>query len=402
MQKDDITKLVDIEGFSVAKIDFSKEGKVPEVKIHLKRDKAVFCCSGCGQFLFNYYDSRREEERDLPYGKWKKASFVVDKVRVECENCGVKVEQLDWIDVWARLTKRFEEEVARECRLIQSIRDVAWRFHLGWDTVKEIDKKYLDKELNPPDFSGLRYLAVDEISTRKGHNYATVIADADRSRVMWVVKDRKKESLGEFYKKLGPEGCEKIKAVAMDMHRPYEEATKDYCPKAKIVYDEFHVVQGYGKVIDEVRNLEVKKATEKDQKILKGTKYLLLSNKENIRREDHAKLRDLLSLNRRISTVYVLKDDLKHLWDYKYKGAAERWFEGWYKRAIYSRIEPLKKFARSLKAHLKGILTHCRDKLGTSFLEGMNNKIKVIKRIAFGFRDMDYFFLKIRGAFGGT
>ncbi len=161
------------------------------------------------------------------------------------------------------------------------------------DTVKEIDKKFLGKELNPPDFSELKYVAVDEISIKKGHNYATVVADCERSRVLWVVKDRKKESLGEFYKKLGPEGCEKIKAVAMDMHKPYEEATRDYCPQAEIVYDGFHVIQNYGKVIDEVRNLEVKRANEKQQKVLKGTKYLLLSNRENVRRYDHARLRDL-------------------------------------------------------------------------------------------------------------
>jgi len=401
MQEDDITKLVDIQGFSVARIDFCEKEEVPEIKIRLKRDRQAYCCSGCGQYYFNYYDSRREEIRDLPYGKWKKAYLVFDKARVECSRCGVRIENLDWVDSWARLTRRFEEEIARDCRLLQSVKDVAERFHLGWDTVKEIDKKYLERELNPPDFSGVEYIACDEISIRKRHKYATVIADALRSRVLWVAKNRKKESLEEFYQKLGKEGCRRIKAAAMDMHKPYEEATRDYCPQAEIVYDEFHILQNYGQVIDQIRNLEVEAAKAEEKEIFKGTKYLLLSNRENVSRGEQVRLKELLALNKHIATAYILKEDLKHLWDYSYEGSAKKWFQGWYRRAIYSKIEPLKKFARSLKAHLKGVLAHCRYKLSTSFLEGMNNQIKVIKRVAFGFRDMDYFFLKIRAAFCG-
>lgn len=281
--------------------------------------------------------------------------------------------------------------------MIQSIKEVAKRFHLGWDSVKQIDKAYLNKELNPPDFTGVKCIAVDEISIRRRHRYATIVADAERHRVLWVAKGRKRESLAEFYEILGVEGCRQIKAVAMDMWQPYEEATHEYCRQAEIVYDPFHIIQNYAKVIDEVRIAEVRIA--RDRQILKGTKYLLLANRENVGREDYVRLKELLKINRHLNTVYVLKDDLKRLWKYSYEWSAQKWFKGWYRRAIYSKIEPLKKFARTLKAHIEGILAHCRHRIGTSFLEGMNNKVKVIKRVAFGFRDLDYFFLKIRGAF---
>lgn len=402
MPSDAITELVQIPGFSVALIEFSKR-KVfsPEVRISLSRDNPIYCCSGCGQNYFTYYDAQPYQVRDLPYGQWKKASLLFEKVRVNCSKCGVKIEKLDWLEPWARLTRRFEEEVALECRIIQSIKAIAKRFHLGWDTVKDIDKKYLEKELNPPDFTDVKCLAVDEIALRKGHKYATVIAEAQRCRVLWMVNGRAEKSLNKFYRLLGKKGCRRIEAVAMDMWPAYESSSRKYCPNAKIIYDQFHIIQNYGKVMDKVRNSELAKAHESQKGILKGTKYLLLSNRAKVRGKKRVRLDDLLRVNQVLSVVYILKDDLKHVWDYRYEGLARKWFEDWHHRAKESDIAPLIKFANSLKEHLPGILDHCRYPLNTSFLEGMNNKIKVIKRIAFGFRDMDYFFLKIRGAFRG-
>ncbi|GFP31428.1 transposase, partial [Candidatus Hakubella thermalkaliphila] len=151
--------------------------------------------------------------------------------------------------------------------------------------------------------------------------------------------------------------------------------------------------------MDKVRVSETKRAQEKYKDLYKGTRYILLSNSENLKDWQQEKLSELLALNKRLFTVYVLKDDLKRLWHYRSPYYAEKFFWGWYRRAIYSKIEPLKKFARMLKRRLRGILAHCRYPIHTSVLEGINNKIKVIKRVAYGYRDMQYFFLKIRGAF---
>jgi len=231
------------------------------------------------------------------------------------------------------------------------------------------------------------------------------VIDFETREIPYIGEDRTKESLAEFYEALGPEKCEKIEAVAMDMWKPYEEATREYCPNAEIVYDPFHVIAAYGReVVDKVRVEEYKKACDEDREAIKGSRYLLLKNSSSLDRKkgEHVRLSELLRLNRRLNTVYVLKDDLKRIWFYKSEAWAEKWFEAWYSRAIRSRIGPLKRFARRLKKHLHGLLAHCRYPIHTSFIEGVNNKIKVIKRIAFGFRDLKYFFLKIRGAFNAA
>lgn len=339
----DIEKLVNIQGFIPSGIEFL-EGEVKKVIVRLKRKDSKYVCSGCGRIFSSFYDSRMHLARDLPYGVWLESWVEFERKRVECPRCGVTVEKLDWINTRRHYTKHLAEETARACQL-QSLQQVAKRFHLKWDMVKDIDKESLNAKLNPPNFEGVEYLAMD----------------------MWPA---------------------------------YEAATKEYCPQAEIVYDQFHIVRDYGLVISSVRSQEAQKAPEKNKSVFMGTKYLLLANRGRYRKKDDRKrLQHLLDINKRLSTVYILKDELKELWRFTYEGAAKRWFDGWYRKAIYSKIAPLKAFAKSLKRHLSGILAHCRHKLNTSFLEGMNNKIKVIKRIAYGFRDQDYFFLKIRGAF---
>jgi transposase len=190
----------------------------------------------------------------------------------------------------------------------------------------------------------------------------------------------------------------------MDMNSAYEEEVRAQCPHAEIVYDLFHVVAKYGReVIDRVRVDEANRLRHDRaaRQVIKGARWLLLRNRENVRPEDRVKLRELLAANRRLAAVYVLKDDLKHLWRYSYAGAARRFFDEWYQRAVRSRIEPLKTFARNLKVRLAGVLAHCRYPFHTSLLEGINNKIKFLKRMAFGYRDDAYFFLKIMDAFPG-
>ena len=206
-----------------------------------------------------------------------------------------------------------------------------------------------------------------------------------------------------FFEKLGDEGRRRIEAVAMDMNGAYEAEVKAQCPRAKIVYDQFHVVAKYGReVIDAVRTSEAKRQTNRgERQVIKRWRWLLLRNAEGLKRKDRVRLRELLTVNRRLATVYMLKDDLKSLWDYRLPNWAYQFFREWYARAIRSRIKPLKHFARGLRERIDGVLAHCQYPLHTSLLEGIMNKIKVIKRMAYGFRDDDYFFLKIRAAFPG-
>ena len=358
-------------------------------------------CSGCGRRVAAITVRR---VRDLPILE-AQTLLVVPRRRLRCPRCGPKLERLSWLSPWGRVTNRLSESVARMCQ-VMAVKHVAGYFQLGWDRVKGIDKRWLRKTLGSVDLRGVQVIAMDEFAIQKGHRYATVIVDALRRRVLWVGRGRGKADIRPFFELLGPQGRSQITAVAMDMNAGYVEEVRSQCPQAEIVYDLFHVVARYGhEVIDRVRVDEANRLRQdpKGRQIVKGSRWLLLRNYRNIdKREDRVRLQELLSANRSLAKVYILKDDLKHLWDYHYRGAALRFWNQWYRRAVRSRIAPLVRFARNLKSHLQTVLAHCRWRLSTSLLEGINNKIKVIKRVAYGFRDDEYFFLKIRAAFPGN
>jgi transposase len=398
------------EGYRVAacqRLEADADGgrKRPVVVIELEPDPGrVKRCDGCGQEVSGVHDITLREVRDLPILD-AETRLVVPRCRLACPRCGPKLECLDWPARYSRVTRRLAESVARLCQVLP-VRHVASYLGLGWDAVKQIDKEYLEQTLGPVDLSGVETIAMDEFAIQKGHRYATVVVEPQTKRVLWVGRGRSRQDARPFFEALGPEGRAQLKAVAMDMNGAYEEEVRAQCPDAVIVYDLFHVVAKYGReVIDRVRVDEANRlrGDKTARKVVKSARWLLLRNRSNItQREDRVRLDELLRANRRLCKVYVLKDDLKHPWDYKYPGAALRFWEGWYHRAIRSRIEPLKKFARNLKERLEGVLSHSQWPLHTSLLEGINNKIKVIKRMAFGFRDDVYFFLKIRAAFPGN
>jgi transposase len=396
------------EGYRIGTVgrwEADETRKRAEVWIELvpTRDR-VMVCSQCGQLSILVHDQAERWVRDLPIlgaDTW----LVVHRLRLWCNTCGgPKLEELPWLDRYARVTKRLAQSVAALCAVLP-IKHVADFFGLHWNAVKAIDKEHLADTMGPVDLSDVEAIAMDEFAIHKGHRYATVVIDAIKKRVLWVGRGRSREDVRPFFELLGEEGRKRLKAVAMDMNAAYAEEVKAQCPQAEIVYDLFHVVAKYGReVIDRVRVDEANRLRHDKpaRKVVKGSRWLLLRNRENVTGEaDRVRLRELLAANKSLATVYVLKDDLKHLWDHRDTGQARRFWNHWYRRAVQSRIEPLQIFARRLAEYVTGILSHCRWPLHTSVLEGINNKIKVIKRMAYGFRDDEYFFLKIRAAFPG-
>lgn len=380
-----------------------REGRT-EVLIELRVDKSrPGICSGCGEVVEQIHDYENRCIRDLPILEADSYLFVRRR-RVACARCGPRVEALNWVEPYGRITNRLAISVARLCKVLP-IKHVAEQYALGWETVKNIDKAWLTQQLGPVDFEGVEQLVMDEFAIQKGHRYATVVADAQTKRVLWVGRGRSRQEIRPFFELLGKERGKRIRAVAIDMNTAYEVEISEHCPNAQIVYDLFHVVAKYGReVIDRVRVDEANRLREDKpaRKVVKGSRWLLLRNRENIDRpEDQIRLDELLEANKALATVYVLKDDLKRLWGYRQQAAARKFWNQWYQRAIDSGIKALITFADKLKGYLHGILAHCRWRLHTSLIEGINNKIKVIKRMAYGFRDDEYFFLKIRAAFPG-
>jgi transposase len=391
------------EGFEVCEWRQERRGAQSWCVLRLRRDRSrASYCSGCWREA-PIHDVEWRTVRDLPLFEHA-VELEVPRVRVACAQCGPKLELLGWLEPYARVTQRLAQSVARLCA-VMSNRHVAEYFGLNWKTVKEIDKRSLQRRLGPPDFQGVTVIGMDEFAIQRGHRYATVVIEPARKRVLWVGRGRSREELRPFFVLLGPQGCAALQAVVMDMNTAYEQEVRAHAPQARLVYDLFHVVAKYGReVIDRVRVDEANRlrGDRHGRRLVKGARWLLLRNRENVTREaDQVRLSELLAANRALLTVYVLKDDLKALWEYRHEGYARRFWSGWYRRAIRSRIAPLQAFACRLRVYLPGVLAHCRYPLNTSLLEGINNKIKVIKRMAYGFRDDDYFFLKIRAAFPG-
>lgn len=361
-------------------------------------------CSGCGEVVEQVHDQQERQVRDLPIldaQTW----LILPRLRLGCPRCGPRLEDLSWLGPYSRVTRRLAESVVRLCSVLP-IRHVARHFGLGWDAVKAMDKAWLTEQLAPVDLDGIELLVMDEFSLHKGQSYATVVADALTKRVLWVGRGHSRAAVRPFFHLLGPERCQQIKAIGIDMSAAFEREVRAHCRRALIVYDLFHVVAKYGReVIDAVRVAEANRLRDDKpaRRLIKGARWLLLRNEESLRRpEQRIRLRELLDANQALMTVYVLKDDLKQLWRLRRTDLAEDFWRAWYQRAIESGIRPLIRFAERLRAYLPGILAHCLYPLHTSLLEGINNRIKLIKRMAYGFRDIDYFFLKIRAAFPGN
>ncbi len=372
---------------------------------HVKR------CSQCGAPVTRVHETTIRRVRDLPVMQWD-TWLLVPRARVECPRCGPTVEAVPWLDKYARMTTRLAEKIAQLAQ-ITSLTQVAQWFGISWDTVKQIDQRAMQRRLGRMEdhLDGLTQLAVDEFAIEKGHRYVTIVLDLATKRVVWLARGREQTALAGFFTALGPARCAAIEAVAVDMWAPYAQAVRAACPHAQLVYDAFHIIAKYGlEVVDRVRVDEVNRLApaagagpvREARRVIKGTRWLLLKNRASLTRPaDRIKLRELLQANRALFIVYVLKDDLKQLWQYRAPYAARRWWRAWYRRALASRLAPLQRFARRLQPYLDGILSHCQYPINSGVLEGCNNKIKVLKRVAYGYRDDAYFFLKIRAAFPG-
>lgn len=405
MSTDEITRLLGSwEGYCIGSIERHLTDGTQQICIELlpatrKRQR----CSACGGPVAGVHEYRLRRVQDLPI-LGARTTLLVWRRRLKCPRCGPKLESLPWLERYARVTTRLAESVALLCG-VASVKQVADFYALDWKTVKAIDKLSLRRQVGPVDLSGVTLLAMDEFAIQKGHRYATVVIDARTKRVLWLGRGRSRQSVTPFFEALGGESCARIEAVAMDMNAAYELEVRTWCPQAVIVFDLFHLLAKYGReVIDRVRVDEANRLQDDPaaRRVIKGARWLLLRNRENLAGEnDQIRLRELLAANEALMQVYVLKDDLKQLWGFTDEQEARRFWGHWLARAMESGIAALMRFAERLKGYLHGILAHCRYQLHTSVLEGINNRIKVIKRVAYGYRDDEYFFLKVRAAFPG-
>ncbi len=312
----------------------------------------------------------------------------------------MKQETLDWLAADNPFyTKRFSFFVGRRCRTM-TVKDVARETHLAWWTIRDIEMEYMREQLRRVGQPVPKVIGVDEISIRKGHTYRIVVSDMERRRAIWFGgKDRSEESMDTFYKWLGPLKSKKIRLAVMDMWKAFRNATlkSEHAPQAAILFDKFHVMRHLGEALDKVRKSECYRLTGKDLRFIKGQKYTLLSHRENLKPNGRKSLRLLLKANRRLNTAYILKEEFGKLWDYEREGWARRFFENWRTSLKWQRLKPYEEFAEMIDRHWDGITAYCKpeNKVALGFVEGFNNKIRVIQRRSYGLRNEEYLRLKV-------
>ena len=378
------------------------ECQTPGTVIRLEPDRRCRPrCHACGRPGTVHTAGLHRMLRDLNVGS-AQTFLQVQYRRVWCAACGkAKVEQLSFADPSHRVTHRLARCIYDLCR-VMTIHDVAEHLDLDPKTVKDIDKHFLEQDFGPTDYEGLRILAIDEISLTHGQNgYMTVVLDFLTGRVVWMGRGRKAETLDAFFAGMTETQKQGIEAVALDMWEAFIRSVQTHCPHAKIVFDLFHLVKSYGQVIDNVRRQEYKKARPDQRTFIKGSRYLLLSNRDNLRPDQQTRLDDLLAVNERLSAVYILKDQLKAIYHLRDRADAKAALDQWCDLAEQVAHPLMRRFIGRLRYFEYGILNHCDYPIGTSRLEGVNNKIKVIKRKAYGFHDPDYFALKVKQALPG-
>ena len=311
------------------------------------------------------------------------------------------VEKLDWLAKNPRYTKRFAAHVGDQCRE-QTHSTVAQRERLHRHTVKDLDKLYMQQQVEKAGLPAPRVIGVDEIAIGKGHEYRIVVSDLERGRPIWVGgKGRREEDLDQFFVFLGPQKTRRIKQAVMDMWRAFRNSVRKHVPAVLIVYDKFHIMRHLSDALDEVRRSEYRRLAKKDRAYIKGQRYTLLSNWANLSLDGRRGLRKLLKLNKRISVAHPLKEQFGQLWAYQTEGWARRFFEKWRDSLKWQRLPSYEKFARMIERHWDGIASYCHpeNKCSLGMVEGLNTKIRVIQRRAYGYRDEQFLKLKIIASF---
>jgi transposase len=313
----------------------------------------------------------------------------------------VFIERLDWLAENPRYTQRFAMHVGALCRDMTN-KAVADAERLHEDTVKNLDKIYMRKQVEAAGLPSPRIIGIDEISIRKGHDYRIIVSDIEGGRPIWVGgQGRKEQDMDLFFAELGASKAACIKLAVMDMWRPFYNSVRKNIPQAQIIYDKFHIMRHLNDALDQVRRHEYHRLALKDRAFIKGQRYTLLSHRENLTLEGRRALRKLLLANKRLNVAYLLKESFGQLWDYRSEAGAKRFFERWRDSLKWQRLKPYVKFAAMIERHWEGIASYCHpeNKCHLGMVEGLNNKIRVLQRRAYGYRDEEYLKLKIVAAF---
>ena len=368
-----------------------------QLVIHCRRDKrrnAIDPVTGKKGTINRYV---RRQVRDVPLFGYP-CVIEVELAQVFISKNERRMEHCEFVDKGWRFTRRFCRMISGLCRHM-SIQAVSRHLGLRWETVKNIDKAYLEETLpalDPTQLTGLKYLGVDEVARAKGHDYMTVIYDMVEGHLIGVETGRTADVFSGFLKQLPAETTNKIEAVAMDMGPSYQKSVRECLPNADIVFDRFHVMKNYSKALCSQRRIEFRKANKAGKELLTGTHYLVLKNADKLDESETQRLQRLLDENANLNTLYIMKEQLQALWESETVELMQERLEAWCRIADQSTMLYLKKFAKMLRNHRVGICNYAKYKLTSARIEAGNISIGMIRKRARGIRDTEYFKLKIR------
>lgn len=390
MPEDTISAILELQGWRVKGVEL--EGK--RLRLKLEREEPMALCPECRQKVWFSRRRRIQTVRDLAWAG-KKSELVFEKWDVRCP-CGYEgVEALPWLSRYERATIRFREVLYQLSKRMCGT-DVAKVAGISKNTVYELDKEGIEEERKEQPPLLPRDLGIDEVSIRKGHHYATVVSAPKLRKVMEVLKTRKKKVLDGFFKAQGVDWCGRIKTAAMDAWKAFKSSVLEHCKGAMICYDHFHITQHLSRAIDRLRVSEAGKQNKAGKEVFEGTRWLLLRNQENLKAEERADLDKLLKLNQKLAKAHLLKEQLREVFKGPTARSRLKRFSLWRKQLRGIRGAPsLKTFAKKMEAWRPYILNALREQVTNSFSEGLNNKIRLVQRMAYGYKDFDYFRLKV-------
>lgn len=385
-------------GFGIVGYHYvSQDFQGGRVTFRIEQPQERYRCSHCGSAEVWSQGGTDRTFHTLPIGS-KPVQLQLKVPRVLCLDCHkVRQVKLGFADPKKHYTRSFER-YALELSRRMTIKDVARHLQVGWDTIKEIQANNLQRRFGNPKLRNLKEIAIDEIAVAKGHRYVTVVLNLQSGAVVFVGDGKGTAALEPFWKRLRRAHA-KIKAVATDMSPAYIAAVRANIRGAVHVFDHFHVIKLFNEKLSAFRRQLFHELNSDQQALVKGIRWLLLKNPENLdaKKNELERLQEALRMNQPLATAYYLKEDLRQIWKQANKRTARRVLKDWLKRARASKIGMLEKFADTMEEHQEGILNYYHYRISTGPLEGTNNKIKTMKRQAYGFRDHEFFKLKILG-----
>src|SRR5271156_3127421 len=397
MKERDWTRVLGWPGYRVYQIEIDEPDK--KLKLWVRRKKAgiKLICSGGGQHVpaSRIQEISEREVGDLPCFE-DSTTVVVETYRMKCPRCGFRAEKVAQLPSKAPFSKRFEEAVGQACESAAA-RQVARHMRMAASTVRAIDLRYLERwdagRRKPP----LRQMGVDEIYRGKKGKFLTVVCNLETAEPLWFGRERKKETLDEFFRsQLSSRQRKRIEAACVDMWVPFRKSIEEWAPQCKIVYDKFHILQHANDAIDEVRRAEFFRQGKQKRGLIKGKKWLLMSRWKNLTVSQRGELNRLFQLNRRVFKAYMLKESLERLWDYRYEAAIAKYLGKWMDQLRWQRLPSFQKLAAMLIQHLAGILNYCRTKFRFGVVEAVNGNIRMLINRGRGYKNLRYLLLKVK------